>query len=65
MYCAFVRLYVTRTSARYIATLMKQSFAGQLRLEPATDLHTHTTCSDGSLSPQDLVRKACEYQISV
>lgn len=44
---------------------MKQSFVGQLRLEPATDLHTHTTCSDGSLSPQDLVRKACEYQISV
>ncbi|MFM8438051.1 MAG: PHP domain-containing protein, partial [Candidatus Kapaibacterium sp.] len=44
---------------------MKQPFAGQLRLEPATDLHTHTTCSDGNLSPHDLMRKACDYQISV
>lgn len=49
----------------YIAVSMTHSHAQQLRIEAATDLHTHTTCSDGSLTPSELVRKACEYQISV
>lgn len=28
------------------------------------DLHTHTNASDGTLSPQELVRRACELNIS-
>ena len=29
------------------------------------DLHSHTTASDGRLSPQDLVRRAAERQVDV
>jgi len=31
----------------------------------AVDLHSHTTASDGSLSPRDLVRKAVEHGVRV
>lgn len=29
------------------------------------DLHSHTHCSDGGLSPQELIDRACNYQIPV
>jgi len=29
------------------------------------DLHSHTTCSDGKLSPQELIERAVNYQIDV
>ncbi len=37
----------------------------QLSLEPRTELHCHTTCSDGGLSPTQLVAKAQEFGLSI
>ncbi len=34
-------------------------------MSPIADLHTHTTCSDGTLTPEQLVAKAKESGISV
>ncbi len=42
-----------------------RAIAGQLSLEPRTELHCHTTCSDGGLSPTALVEKAQKFQIDV
>jgi predicted metal-dependent phosphoesterase TrpH len=33
--------------------------------EPSVDLHTHSSCSDGSLTPADLVRRAAAARIDV
>ncbi len=49
----------------YIAASMKTTLTTQLSLLGRTDLHTHTTASDGFLSPTALVEKAARYGISV
>ncbi|WP_371377124.1 RNase RNM [Thalassotalea aquiviva] len=36
----------------------------QVNMEPLrVDLHSHTNCSDGHLTPQELIDRACNYQL--
>src|SRR5207247_6105549 len=59
------RIFRWSPSAPRAPPCARSSRTWRARVGGAVDLHSHTTASDGSLSPRELVRLAVQHGVSV